>query len=208
MFLSRLELDPAHPQARRDLSDPYEMHRTLVRAYAPDPKSPPTRFLWRLEPSPVTRPSAVLLIQSETPADWTPIESLDGYARDIRANKPLELARLVRPGARYRFRLRANPTVTRDGKRHGLDREEEQLDWMSRQGAKWGFSLVGCVRGGSEQIRSRQGSTGRRITLRAVLFEGALETTDAERLRAAVQSGLGHGKAWGLGLLSLARIAI
>lgn len=207
MFLSRLELDPGHPQARRDLGDPYEMHRTLVRTYAPEPDTPPSRFLWRLEPSPVTRPSAVLLIQAETAADWAPIESLGGYARDIRGNKPLDLERLIQSGARYRFRLRANPTVTRDGKRHGLDREEEQLTWLSRQGEKWGFVLRGCVRSASERIQSRQGATGRRITLRAVLFEGALEATDAERLRAAVQNGLGHGKAWGLGLLSLARIA-
>ncbi len=36
MYLSKLTLDPRHPQARRDLGDAYEMHRTLARAFAPD----------------------------------------------------------------------------------------------------------------------------------------------------------------------------
>ncbi|MGH9440620.1 MAG: type I-E CRISPR-associated protein Cas6/Cse3/CasE, partial [Terriglobia bacterium] len=30
MFLTKLTLDPRSRDARRDLSDPYEMHRTLT----------------------------------------------------------------------------------------------------------------------------------------------------------------------------------
>lgn len=206
MFLSRLTLDPGHPQARRDLSNPYEMHRTLVRAYAPDSQTPPRRFLWRLEPSQAFSPSVVLLVQSDQRADWSALDALPGYALEILGNKPVSLEKLIREGCRCRFRLLVNPTVTRDGKRHGLVKEEEQRAWLERQGKKGGFELLGFVRGGSARIQTRQSGSGRRITLQTALFEGALEITDAELLQSMVRKGLGHGKAWGLGLLSLARM--
>ena len=35
--------------------------------------------------------------------------------------------------------LRANPTVKREGHRHGLFREEDQLQWFARKGQTGGF---------------------------------------------------------------------
>jgi CRISPR system Cascade subunit CasE len=208
MFLSKLMLDHRHPQARRDLSSPYEMHRTLSRAFAPDAQSRPARFLWRLEHSRDSACFATILVQSDIAADWSVLALMSGYAPDVLGNKPVDLGRLIdKPGARFRFRLLANPTVTRDGKRHGLTKEEDQLDWLSRQGAHYGFGLNACVRLSNERIEPRHASTGRRMTLQSVLLEGALEAQDVAGLRAAVRTGLGHGKALGLGLLSLARIA-
>jgi CRISPR system Cascade subunit CasE len=206
MYLSRLTLDPLHPQGRRDLSSRYEMHRTLVRAFAPDVHSPPARFLWRLESNLSAPSAAVLLVQSETLADWSVLAAFPGYALEILGNKPVDLERLIQTESRFRFRLHANPTVTRQGKRFGLLREAEQVAWLDRQGQKSGFALISCLRTGNERIRIRQNGTGRTITVETVLFEGVLESLNAEALRSAVGHGLGHGKAWGLGLFSLARI--
>lgn len=208
MYLSRLTLDPQHPQARRDLSSPYEMHRTLTRAFAPDAQSQPPRFLWRFESGRDTVSTATVLVQSDSAADWSVLTPMAGYALEVQGNKQVDLERLIdRPERRYRFRLLANPTVTRDGKRHGLTKEEDQLNWLTRQGTNGGFGLCACLRLANERIQTRQSSPGRRITLQSVLFEGVLEVSDVARLRIAVGTGLGHGKALGLGLLSLARIA-
>jgi len=208
MYLSKLTLDPQHPQARRDLSSRYEMHRTLVRAFAPDAQTPPAPFLWRLEPSRVMGSDAVLLVQSETRADWSVLDAFTGYALEIQGNKSVNLERLIaNAGEQFRFRLVANPTLTLNGKRYGLVKEDEQLDWLARQGAKHGFGLCACLRLGNERIQVRQGSTGHRITLQSVLFEGALEVQDTTNLRIVVRQGLGHGKALGLGLVSLGRLA-
>lgn len=204
MFLSKLTLNPRHPQARRDLGDAYEMHRTLVRAFVPDASTPPPRFLWRLERGFHDSLSPTLLVQSEMRANWSVLEGLSGYAAEILGNKPVEMERLIRTGTRYRFRLLANPTVTRNGKRYGLTKTDEQLVWLARQGEKQGFSILACQLGSSGSIQVRQGNAGNRITVHAVMFEGLLETTDAVRLRQAVCAGLGHGKALGLGLLSVA----
>jgi len=206
MYLSKLTLDPRHPQARRDLGDAYEMHRTLARAFAPNDSSPPHRFLWRLERRADFQPSSVVLVQSAQVANWSVLSSLAGYIDEILANKQIDLEDLVQPDGRYRFRLLANPTVTRAGKRYGLTREEDQLAWLARQGEQHGFSLVGCVRGADERLQVRQGRSGNRITVQSTVFEGVLQAAAAETLRLAVVNGLGHGKALGLGLLSLARL--
>ncbi|NEX23037.1 type I-E CRISPR-associated protein Cas6/Cse3/CasE [Thiorhodococcus mannitoliphagus] len=205
MYLSRLTLDPRHPRVRRDLGNRYEMHRTLARAFAPDETSAPYRFLWRLESSAFDAGSAVLLVQSEMSADWKPLEGDAGYALEILGNKPVDLEQLIQASARYRFRLQANPTVTRNGKRYGLVKEDAQLDWLDRQALKQGFTVLGAIRADCERLQARQPSTRRRITLQSALYEGHLEATDPGRLRQAIMTGLGHGKAWGLGLLSVAR---
>lgn len=207
MYLSKLTLDPMHPQARRDLGSPYEMHRTLARVYAPDPQTPSQPFLWRLESGRDPAHSATILVQSDVVGNWSVLDQIPGYAVEVLGDKPVDLERLIRKsGDRFRFRLLANPTVTRDGKRHGLTKEEEQLDWLGRQGGKRGFSLDSCLRLGNERIQTRQGRMGRRITLQTVLFGGILEASEVAHLQMAVRFGLGHGKAMGLGLLSLARI--
>lgn len=207
MFLSKLTLNPHHPQARRDLSDAYEMHRTLARAFAPDAEAVPARFLWRLERGTDYQPSSVVLVQSAQPADWSALNAFPGYADEIHANKTVDLEILIQPGARYRFRLLANPTVTREGKRYGLTREHEQLAWIVRQGERHGFSVLGCVRGANERLQVRQGRGGNHITLHTALFDGLLRADAPEILRQSVLNGFGHGKAMGLGMLSLARLA-
>ena len=207
MYLSKLTLDPRHPQARCDLSNRYDMHRTLVRAFAPDEHSQPARFLWRLEPMLSLASRPVVLVQSGSPAQWSALDAFPGYAQEILGNKPVDLEQLVQAGTRYRFRLHANPTVTREGKRLGLCQEADQLAWLNRQAETRGFNLIACLRSGSGRIHARQGKSRQRITVQSVLFEGMLETNEPDGLRLAVRNGLGHGKAWGLGLLSLARMA-
>lgn len=205
MYLSRLRLNPADPNARRDLADAYEMHRTLARVYAPDATQPPARFLWRQERNGAGWPDGTVLIQAAQPGLWQVLDTLPGYVQSIEPDKPVDLAALVQAGRRYRFRLQANPTVTREGKRHGLVKEEEQLDWLSRQGKRHGFEVLAAVRGASERLSTRQQS--QRITVQSVWFDGMLQASDADALRGALTQGLGHAKSLGLGLLSLAPLA-
>jgi len=205
MFLSKLVLDPGHPQARRDLANAYEMHRTLSRAFASSPDAAPARFLWRLESTGpcLSQDGAVVLVQSATQGNWEILAQQPGYAR-IYPVKTVELGRLLQEGRGYAFRLLCNPTVTRAGKRYGLSRESEQLAWLERQGHLHGFEIVRVEVGRSERIAIRQGGGGNRMILQAVQFDGILRATDVEKLGPALHNGIGHAKALGLGLLSLA----
>ncbi len=205
MYLSKVTLDPCNPLARRDLADPYEMHRTLSRLYIRDDGDVPARFLWRLEPQLRHDHAPELLVQSVAPANWSGWSQFSGYARRIEGDKLVDLPSLVREGQTYRFRIRTNPTVTREGKRLGLSRESEQVSWLSKQAAKHGFGLVACLRLDSQRITARRSKSGDRIVLQAALFEGLLSVRDAAATIEAVRNGLGHGKALGMGMLSLAR---
>lgn len=201
MYLCKLVLNPSHAQCRRDLADPYEMHSSLVRAVVQGEADTPPRLLWRQEGTSGDR--AVLLVQSPVEPLWdrafAPGALLDQEQRQF---DPLHL---VQSRQRFRFRLVANPTVTREGKRYGLGREEEQLAWLSRQGERNGFMVQGCVRASSNRLATRQRKGGgHRMVVQAAGFEGVLEVNDAVALAHVLSSGLGHAKALGLGLLSLA----
>lgn len=49
----------------------------------------------------------------------------------------------------------------------------------------------------------RQGRDGRRITLAKARYDGLLEVTDADALRHALVYGIGHGKGFGCGMLTI-----
>ena len=224
MFLHRIHLDLRCREARRDLSDPYQLHSTLCRAFSvPNKKCPEGEFLSRLEPETDPTGSPRILVQSRTIPDWTGI-GVKGWlaesdpAVDLKGRLKLDS---LKAGQRFRFRLRANPCVTRNGKRLGLLRLEEQEAWIARKGQQHGFSLPQLpsfdlsessqerinVRVSQEQmLRGRQHS-GNTVRVFSVLYDGILTVTDADRFREALQTGIGHGKAMGLGLLSVAPIA-
>ena len=94
MHLTRLLLDPRSAQARRDLADPYDMHRSLTRAFVSDASQTPPRFLWRLEAGSVWS-DPVVLVQSVHAADWALLRMLPGYLkRDVEA-KAVDLQQLL-----------------------------------------------------------------------------------------------------------------
>lgn len=188
--------------------------------------------LYRLEHHPRTG-EVTLLVQSARPPDWSaervvPLLLSDADPPGV---KPVDrLYAGLRRGMRLRFRLRANPTKrlrsapNQDGarplgKRVDVRGEVAQLAWLARKGGDHGFALgrvrarpdavLANVRAAPEQRQTgRQPASGeegsRRLTFGAVLFEGELVVTDGDALRRAVAEGIGSGKAYGFGLLSLA----
>jgi CRISPR system Cascade subunit CasE len=195
MHLSRLTLNPRSKAARRDAANPYEMHSTLARVLDPE-----TGFLWRLE-------DAVLLVQTRECPDWGRLEP-DYLARpsEGKAVNLNSLASLERP---LRFRLRANPTVTKwdetanKRKRHGIHDVEAQLEWLSRQGERGGFAVLGAMVSQSERLRCYKRDGAAPITLTTATFDGHLRVHDPEVFTETLETGLGHSRALGLGLLSV-----
>jgi CRISPR system Cascade subunit CasE len=203
MYLTRLTLDPRSAQARRDLGDAYEMHRTLARAFVVDANSAPQRFLWRLEAGSNAWATPVVLVQAATAGDWSALQALPNYLQQPAESKRLDLQHWVEGGARYRFRLLANPTVTRQGKRYGLVGEDEQLAWLNRQGERHGFNIEAALVTACDVLASRKGDN--RISLQRVCFEGRLQVRELTAFSHALTQGIGPAKAFGCGLLSVAQ---
>ena len=221
MFLHRIHIDPHCREARRDLSDPYQLHSTLCRAFStPDKKCPESEFLWRLEPETDSAGYPRILVQSRIMPNWSNI-SVKGWLAQadpaINLKERLKLDSL-NVGQRFRFRLQANPCVTKNGKRLGLLQLAEQEAWINRQGTQHGFSLpqltpfdlseppqqrVDVQITQARMLRGRKHS-GNDVRLFSVLYDGRLTVNEPKKFCHALQTGIGHGKVMGLGLLSVA----
>lgn len=199
MWVSKLVLDPRSRAAHRDLANRYEMHRTLSRAVSEALKEGRERLLWRLEPTRVHK-RPVVLVQTLTEPDWSVLEP--GYAE---VWPPKAFTPALRTGQLLRFRLQANPAKRARGlgKRVALKTREEKLSWLKRRLEEGGFGLLGAEI--LQDTFLQASKAGQQIQVQAVLFEGLLRVEDPEKALKTLRTGLGPGKALGLGLLSLAR---
>jgi len=140
----------------------------------------------------------------------------------------------ITEGMILRFRLLANPTkkivtatkeerevgIKKNGKRVALLRMEEQVDWLRRKAKISGFQLLDVSTGngvpdvttsgiiteaGYKQAdKEKNKEKYDRLFFRGVVFDGRLCVKDKDRFLHTVRKGIGSGKAYGFGLLSLA----
>ena len=122
----------------------------------------------------------------------------------------------LRPGGRFAFRLRANTTkkvdtmtgsdgVRRHGRRVPVRGDEERLRWFARHAEAAGFVVEGRdIR--ITEIAASGGRGGKSVTVGGALFEGILVVDNVDRFVRALESGIGPAKAYGFGLLSIARV--
>jgi CRISPR system Cascade subunit CasE len=230
MYLTRAFLDPKSRDVRADLRSPESLHKTVMRAF-PDDAGPSPRgahgILHRLDQDRGDR--LVLLIQSRTKPmtkRWP-----DGYLLELGRDLDLAFSNVgenpairsveaeraaLNPGRRFAFRVRANTTrkvdtktgpdgVRRHGRRVPVRGDEERLRWFARHAEAAGFAVVdGQVR--ITEITGSGGRGGKSVTVGGALFEGILVVRDASLFRTALESGIGPAKAYGFGLLSIARV--
>ena len=209
MYISRIILNPFNAGARRDAARPYELHKTLMRAI--EPASTGERLLYRIEPDSGHAGPTVLVQTRASPPDWSALQE-NGYL--TRAEGPKEFKPRLHAAQQLRFHLTANPVMKHGRLRIPLifDAHTDEgittyWDWLHRQGERCGFRVI------SARDSTFRTATNRRkqdhyekvaIPHFGVRFAGLLEVRDADRLVAAVQSGIGPAKAFGFGLLSIA----
>ena len=209
MYLSRLILDPQNRQVRKEFGNRYEFHRTLTAQFEGVAREK-IGLLYRIEPSdPYEMAGNTVLVQTETEPCW---DSL--YERSMLMQKA-EVKRFepnIKNGDVFAFRLMANPTTRRNesqfaGKRVGLLLTEEQEAWLQRKGSQGGFKADQVSMKEEGRVVSNKMAEGKKaiITHQAVLFEGILKVNDDERFVETIKHGIGSAKAFGFGLLSLAR---
>lgn len=228
MFLSKLVFNTRDRQARRHLASPYELHRTLWRAF---PEGNPGRVLFRVDTD-RGGGNPVVLVQSDLQPDWERLAAMGpDYLLAPADRKELQLS--FAPSQRLRFRLRANPTKKigtpskqerlagkkGNGQRIALFREEDQVAWLLHKGEQGGFHIPGewmeqqdgprvpnfrvdVIPEGWVRCDKKDHSDGRFFALR---FEGVLEVINAGHFMQTVCDGIGSAKGFGFGLLSLAR---
>ncbi|GGV76210.1 MULTISPECIES: type I-E CRISPR-associated protein Cas6/Cse3/CasE [Streptomyces] len=205
--IARIRLNPYSRDVQRDLRDPTQMHRTVMRM-VPDNlgDSPRHRsgLLYRVDE---TETSTTLLVQA---AGLDPSRLPVGYGQaDVKSLTPMFTA--LRKGLGVRYRIVLNPakrerlSLEEKGKRgkiiplSGPDADQ----WWLRRAAEAGLDLHVLTPTPMDPIRPRGRNTPR-MRLSLIRYDGTAVVTDPDALRDALTAGIGRGKPYGAGLLSLA----
>jgi CRISPR system Cascade subunit CasE len=219
MLLSRIRLSPeavSSPELGRMLQSPYRLHKTVWSLFA-DRGDRRRDFLYRLD------------WDAGRPTLWTLSDRAPRPVPELWEAQTRELKPVLRSGERLRFSLRANPVLTREGKRHdvvmeakqrlreaGVSRSEWPSEaqlvqesgsaWLVRRGEGCGFSIEPSqvvVEG--YEIHTFSKSAGAAIRFATCDFHGLLTITSVDAFLAALQRGLGPAKSFGCGLLLIRR---
>jgi CRISPR system Cascade subunit CasE len=206
LWLARITLDSRHRAVRQDLRDTVAMHRRLMSLF-PDglgehPRAQ-TASLYRLEDSP-TGPT-VLMQSARRPA---PDKLPTGYGHfDLRELTPLLDA--LKPDTLVHYRIAANPAKRawkgdRAGKIVALTGADADA-WWHHKAQQHGLDLLSLVSSPQPTAQGERSST--KVTHVVTRFDGRAVVRDIDQVRAAVTAGIGRGKSFGCGLLSLALVA-
>lgn len=207
MYLSRVELDPTRRSTMAALSAPQKLHGAVESAFAGERR----RRLWRLDR--LGERLYLLLLSEDAPELSGVVEQFGtGAAAETRSYDPL--LQRVEPGSCWQFRLTANPTKCCKDPKAPAERgtvaahcsTKYQKQWLLDRAAKHGFALREeefTVTRVQWQHFAKHGI--RPVTLLAVTYEGVLRVTDPEQFRALLCQGMGRGKAYGLGLMTVMR---
>lgn len=164
------------------MRDTYSLHKFVYDTLLP-PGSPRT-FLF----SPVlagSRPA--VLIRGE-------------IGGDLAAHgKPLALPE---DGTECLFTLRANPTVTNNGKIAQIARRPEKdslrLRWLNNRAAEHGFEVLDVAMNTVPDTIDKKPAP---IHLNVTTYTGRLRVTRSAAFAQALQAGIGRSRAWACGLL-------
>ncbi|MFF3113547.1 type I-E CRISPR-associated protein Cas6/Cse3/CasE [Kitasatospora sp. NPDC057904] len=210
LWLTRIIPDPRSRDARRDTAGAVDLHHRMMSLF-PDnvADTEPRRRLGILFRSETTPAGHQILLQSAQPPDLARLPTGYGQA-DTKTLTPLLDA--LRPGLHIRYRIAANP-IRKPGR---TTRELYQLkavvplqgtaadDWWARQAEATGLRLGILHSSPLDASRGNRRSDQRPVQHNRTLFEGTAVITDAHRLRTRLADGIGKGKAYGCGLLSIA----
>lgn len=206
--LARIHLNLHNRAVQRDLRDATEMHRTLMRL-VPDGlgDSPRLRsgLLYRLD---ITQHATMLLVQATQAL--MPERLPDGYGEiEVKNLSPMFTA--LRSGMGVRYRITVNPV-----KRERLPVEQKNkrgpivpLDgpdadqWWSRRATEAGLQLKTLLPTPLDPAR-RHGKTATALKHSLIRYDGTATVTEPAALTTALLAGIGRGKPYGAGLLTLA----
>lgn len=190
--------------------DPYALHQSIWSLFADGPER--TRdFLYHLVDS--KRPPVIYAASARRPAAGDSPWKIDVKKYDPR----------LMPGLRLEFMLRANPVVTRAGKRHDvvMDAKKTQRElgdaqvacsdaeiiqdaggrWLAKRAELCGFRLLGFRADGYRQHFFAKRKQQNPLRFSTVDFTGLVEVLDPIRFRKTLYDGIGHARGLGCGLM-------
>ena len=211
MYLTRMELDTGKRETQRALISPNLMHGAIESSFPGERE----RRLWRIDE--YQGRYYLLLLSSQIPDLAAAVKQFgqecNGQAWQTKPYDPL--LQRIQNNSVWQFRLTANPTKSvKSSERnmrgivHAHITPGHQMQWLLDRCESHGFSVEPeeAFVVGSQWKRFYKGSNRQHpVSLLAVTFDGILTGTDEERFRRTLQEGIGRGKAFGMGLITVMR---
>ncbi|PSK61457.1 CRISPR-associated endoribonuclease Cse3 [Micromonospora sp. MH33] len=221
MYLTRFLVNPVRRGARKLLASPQAMHAAVLAGF-PHPEDhtrDDARTLWRLDQRQDRQ--IVLYVVSPTAPDLTHLVEQAGWPSSTETWTTRPYARLLDSldkGQQWAFRLTANPTRTgrrtpdtSTTQRYGHVTPVQQVEWLTKRAERSGFTVVRQADGElnlvtyNRQVHRFTRNHGQRpVTLVTATYDGVLEVDDPSLFRGVLTRGIGHARAYGCGLLTLA----
>lgn len=211
MYLTQFKLNRARFGARRLVSSPEALHAAVRAAIPGDHVTDHGRQLWRLDQQ--ADGGHVLYMTSTTVPDLTHLVEQAGWPTlpdGWRTKSLTGLFESLHAGQEWNFRLAVNPVQvdhTHPDRVRVVVRQTDRTAWLVKSSPRWGFTVrENDIRTlGDDNLSFRKGKGN--VTLVRGNYFGKLTITDPDALRTAMSSGLGRGRAYGCGLLTLAPTA-
>ncbi len=203
MYISRVYLDTRKHDTAKALYDLNMLHGALESCFTGERHHP----LWRIDRD--ANKTSLIMLSRDLP-DFTSFQKQFGLAgMQVETKTYDRYIETIEGDMCYRFRLVANPVVTKDGKRIPLNMNRTEkyqyctTDWLKDRLKRNGAEVVSCDISACKNNRISKHRHG--ITLYTVQFDGVLKILDSEAVKKALVNGIGHGKAYGCGLLTIMR---
>lgn len=209
MYLTRMELDTNKRKMKKAIFSPNLIHGAVESAFPGERK----RNLWRIDHL-YGRDYLMLLSENIPQMD----DILKQFGKENIPSPWLTkdystLLSRIKSGTQWHFRLVANPTrkVSNTESSRGAVCAHQTLDfqknWLLQQSIKHGFRLDPDAFSvtGSQWYHFRKGKEkGRKVSFLGVSYEGILTVTDENKFCELLCQGIGRGKAYGMGLMTIA----
>ncbi|MCL6424485.1 type I-E CRISPR-associated protein Cas6/Cse3/CasE [Brachybacterium sp. JHP9] len=224
---SRILINPQRRGGRKLLSNPQAMHAAVRAMFPPDLDESAGRILWRLDTS--EHQHTLYVVGPESPQRDVIVDQAGWTARPGETADYQPLLDSLLSGQERVFRLTANPVrslPSAGGKRGKVVPHvtpEQQVEWLASKASSNGFEILEATSESPAASPARDAAVSRRtdltftrrnpqssnpnlVTLRTAQFDGALRITDAQVFRRALVEGIGRGRAYGCGLMTIAKL--
>ena len=193
-YLTKLFLDAAALR-KGNIRDDYSIHRLVYSLFPLEQER--SRFLYADKGS--VRGGRLLLVLSEKEPN---VPEYVTSATTIISENFFRFSD-------YRFEIDLNPVKKEkeSGKRRAVTGQLDLLNWFIAHSGKWGFQAEARSLEVSIKPIRQFSKDGTVCTFNHAFFRGRLHVTDPGKFRESFFAGLGHGKAFGFGLLQLLPIS-
>lgn len=203
MYLSRIKLNLNKRETIIALANPQKIHGAVAHAYTNYKEARP---LWRID---TLNNERYLLLLGKEPPNLHQIANQFSWQSEpntVITKDYNAFLQNIENGSTWNFRLTANPVVCINGHRVPHVTPASQLRWLSDRAEKNGFVInFAEIIGTNTYNLQRGGGSKTKSNLNSVTFAGQLTVLDKTKFSEALKNGIGHSKAYGMGLLTIVK---